>query len=217
MPNVRRRAVSSALLFVLALGVACASSPNPVEELARTRAAQARDVARRAGLPLAIGDFLARYAAGSAAGRFTVDYQEFTLTQDPPRRRVDVGGQSFFLLPEGTFQCAAGSCQRATTTAGPIAAFGPLDPAAVSRTVTDLVAARATFTLELGARIVAGVRATCLTAMPRSGSATPSTVCISEQGAVLVRAGGQNPLRAVHYSTWVARSAFVLPAQPPPP
>ena len=217
MPNVRRRAVSSALLCVLAVGVACASSPTPDEELARTRAAQARDVARRAGLPSAIGDFLARYAAGSVAGRFTVAYQEFTLTQDPPRRRVDVGGQSFFLLPEGTFQCAAGACQRATTTAGPIAAFGPLDPDAVSRTVTDLVNARATFTLELATRIVAGVRSTCLTATPRSGSATPSTICISEQGAVVLRESRQRPLRAVRYSTRVARSAFVLPAQPPPP
>src|SRR5205807_5511137 len=106
----------TAVLVVAAwlVGGACGGGQSATERAARARADQARQVARRAGLPAAVQDFLARYAT-SAARSFTVNYAPdpggttIVLTQSPPDRRLDlVQGaitESFFATSAGSFDC----------------------------------------------------------------------------------------------------------------
>src|SRR5262245_58649934 len=77
----------------------CAGTPqarHDARTAAQVRAAQARTIARQAGLGPDVQDFLAR-AAGASAERYTVIYnqgagQTTTVISDPPDRRIDVQG-----------------------------------------------------------------------------------------------------------------------------
>src|SRR5438105_7942978 len=100
------------LLALVVLAGACGSHPDTSQRTASGRQRQARDLARRAGLSVDVQDFLARYAAASAS-RFEVTYAPSSsgttvaLSQDPPRRRVDLVTppvtRSIFVTRDGTF------------------------------------------------------------------------------------------------------------------
>jgi hypothetical protein len=223
---------TAALIVALALaGGACDGGQSATERAAKTRSDQARQVARRAGLPAAVQDFLARYAA-SAAKSFTVNYAPdpdgttIVLTQAPPDRRLDLvrGGvtESFFATQQGSFDCVlrgrAWTCTSTSTEAGQLA---PLAPADVDRTVAALQASKASFTFRVVDRRVAGTRTSCLETVPKTGaggaaSTGPTSLCISPEGAPLLVQGQATQLRATRYTTEVDQRRLRLPAPPTP-
>ena len=222
---------TAALLAVLALAIgACGSGNSATERAAQTRADQARQVARRAGLPVAVQEFLARYAT-SAARSFTVNYAPdqggttIVLTQAPPDRRLDLvqGGvtESFFATSAGSFDCVlrgrAWTCTSTSTESGQPA---PLAPADVDRTVATLKASQTSFTFRVVTRRVASTGASCLETVPRPGAAAapsgPTSLCISPEGAPLLVEGNGTQLRATRYSTEVDERRLRLPAPATP-
>lgn len=208
--------------------VACGGHQGAAEKTTQKRQAQAREVAKEAGLSPAVQDFLALYA-GAATNSFTVTYgpsqagSSIVLMQDPPLRRVDVVSsgvtRSVFVTKQGTFECAQQdqqwTCQRSPQQEG---TPGPLAPADIDRTVAELKAAKTNYTFSTNKRKIAGTGVECLVTSPRPGVAGgQSTLCLSSLGAVLLVEGNGNPLRAVKYSTSVDDEKLKLPTTPEPP
>ena len=222
----------TAVLVVAAwlVGSACGGQ-SVTERAAKTRADQARQVARRAGLPAAVQDFLARYAT-SAARSFTVNYAPdpggttIVLTQSPPDRRLDlVQGaitESFFATSAGSFDCVLrGRAWTCTNTSTESSQPAPLAPADIDRTVATLKASQASFTFRVVARRLAGTSASCLETVPRAGAGGggangPTSLCISPEGAPLLVEGGGTQLHATRYTTAVDKRRLRLPAPPTP-
>ena len=222
---LRARAV---VLVVAAIAVACGHHETAAQKTTHTRENQARQVARKAGLSPAVQNFLALYAT-AANNRFTVTYgpsdagTSIVLTQDPPRRRVDVVAppvtRSVLVTQKGTFECALQNqqwtCQQAQQQEG---APGLLAPADIERTVAELKAAKTNYTFSVTNRKIAGTGTSCLVTKARPGVAGGgSTLCLSSRGAVLLVQGNGNPLQAVKYSTSVDIRKLQLPAPPEPP
>jgi hypothetical protein len=214
------------LLLVL-LPTACGSTESASERTARRRQEQARQVAKRAGLPAPVQDFMARFAS-AASGRFDVTYAPepsgtaVEVIQDGPLRRVDLnaGGvtRSLFVTRDGTFNCALQDkkwlCQRASQQE---AQPGLLAAADIERAVAQLQASRTNFDFKVTDRKVAGVNGRCLVVTPRQGgTAGGNTLCLSPQGAVLVREDTGASLRARRYTTDVDGRRLTLPAPPEP-
>lgn len=225
-----RPAVVVAVLVVLLSLTACGHE-SALDRTARTRAAQARDVARRAGLPTNVQDVLARYAT-VVAHRFTVTYAldnpagaHLTLTQDPPDRRVDIqepgdappGSRSLFVNDHGSTDCTRDTigwmCEASRAAGDPIGLLGGSD---VQRTVDQLKQSRGGYRFSVIHRTVAGVSASCLVTDPIAGRAPPGArrglLCLSAEGAPLVVEGVTTPLHAVRYTTHVAAGSFRPPA-----
>lgn len=226
-----RRATLAASLCAAALLSACANAKP--KELSETRAAQARQVAKDAGLPKGVQDLLAD-AATSATRDFTVTYDlavgggSTTVIQDPPNRRIDlVLGEGDALMTRttitndaGTFACTrtngTWTCKKSTTTAPD---FGPMALGDIEQTTQDLAAARKNYTFRLTSRTVARTRARCLVTELKPGQ-TPDpsrgergVLCISPEGVPLVIEGGQTAITATSYTPSAKASAFVLPAK----
>jgi hypothetical protein len=216
-------------IILLVLCAACGSHPDASHRAAAGRENQARDLARRAGLSVDVQDFLVRYAS-AAANRFEVTYAPsatgttVVLVQDPPRRRVDLVTppvtRSVFVTKDGTFDCALDNqkwtCQKSAQQESPP---GLLAPADVQRTVTQLQSSKADYTFKVTDRKVAATSARCLLITPRRSAppgSTPSTLCLSSQGAVLLVEGAGTPLRAARYSTSVDTRRLQLPTTPEP-
>jgi hypothetical protein len=225
-PAVLRRTAALGLLLML-LPTACGSKESAAEQTARRRQAQARDVAKRAGLPPPVQDFMALFAS-AASGRFDVSYapepsgSAVEVIQDGPLRRVDLnaGGvtRSLFVTRDGTFNCALQDkkwlCQRASQQE---AQPGLLAAADIERAVAQLQSSRNNFDFKVTDRKVAGVKARCLVVTPKPGGAAGgNTLCLSPQGAVLVREEPGASLRASHYTTDVDSRRLKLPAPPEP-
>jgi hypothetical protein len=218
-----------AVALLLLLAVACGSHKDASTRTAQGRAKQARDLAKRAGLPGDVQDFLALYA--SAAGNsFEVTYEPsasgttVVLVQAPPRRRVDlVTGavtRSVFVTNEGTFNCALDnkkwSCQKASQQESPP---GLLAPADVDRTVSQLQSSKKDYDFRVSGRTVAGAGARCLQITPKPTApqgSTPSTLCLSKDGAVVLVEGSGAPLKAARYTTKVDARRLDLPAPASP-
>ncbi|MCU1463416.1 MAG: hypothetical protein JWO37_3491 [Acidimicrobiales bacterium] len=216
-----RSVLTRALAIAAAVTLAGCGSPSSTTDAATQRARDTRRLAAQAGLPPAVTDLLARYAA-SVGKTFSVTYdlgqgKSLVVWQRPPRRRVDAEGQRVYALADGTFGCAptppAGwRCLRSDTDAS---LAGPLDPDAVTRTLDALRASRGAFTLRTERRRIAGVTADCVVSEPKTaGAAKPSTLCLSREGAVLLGSGAL--LHAARYTTKVPASALALPAAPAP-
>jgi hypothetical protein len=222
------RATVTTVLCAVLVGACGGGKASPSE----TRAAQARSVARAAGLSPAVQDLLAD-AATSPARTFTVSYKlavpgSTTITQDPPRRRVDlVVGEgpaavtrSTITNDDGTFACTrttgAWTCKKTST---PPNALSPMALGDVDQTTSDLAAARKSYTFRVEPRTVAGARARCLVTELRPGQAPDpargqrGVLCVSADGVPLVIEGGQSTITATRYTTKVDDTAFKLPAK----
>ena len=221
-----RVTVATAVCAVLAGGCGGGTS------LAETRADQARQVAKDAGLPEAVQDVLAS-AATSATRSFTVTYKlavegSTTIVQDPPRRRVELvlgtgpeaSTRATITNDEGTFACtrSAGTwtCRK---TPDATDSFGPLAVGDIQRTTADLAAARKSYSFRVETRTIAKTRARCLVTELRPGQPADPTrgpkgvLCVASDGVPLLIQGGQTTVTAVRYRPSADPSAFRLPAK----
>ncbi|MDQ1373183.1 MAG: hypothetical protein QOJ09_521 [Actinomycetota bacterium] len=222
------RASAAVVLCTILAGACGGGHPS----LADTRATQARQVAKDAGLPPPVQDLLAD-AATSATRAFTVQYKlavagSTTITQDPPRRRIDlVLGEGPSAVTRSTVTNADGTfaCTRTTgpwtckKTSAPAKDSGPLALGDIEQTTADLAAARKTYTFRIEARTVAGAHARCLVTELKPGQTpdpargTRGVLCISPVGVPLVIQGGQTTITATAYKPSADASAFKLPAK----
>jgi hypothetical protein len=211
------------------LASACGGSHN---SLAATRSAQARQVAKDAGLPPAVQDVLAR-AATSATRTFTVRYKlavagSTTIVQDPPRRRIDlvlgsgadVVTRTTLINGDGTFGCTrtagAWTCKK---TSDKTSDFGPLALGDVEKTTADLAAARASYAFRVERRTIARTKVDCLVTELRPGQppdparGNRGVLCISGEGVPLLIEGAKTVVTATSYRADAPASAFRLPAK----
>jgi len=216
------------VIVVATLLAACGSKESPTEKTANAREKQARAVAREAGLPPDVQDFLALYAS-AATKRFSVTYEKsaagstISLLQDPPLRRVDVATppvtRSVLVTRNGSFDCALENqkwtCRQSQDQQ---AQPGLLAPADITRTAAELKAARTNYDFKVTDKKIAKTDARCLVTTPKKGVAGGgSTLCLSPEGAVLSIEGAGNPLNAEKYSTDVDARRLQLPTTPEPP
>ena len=159
------------LLAIALLVAACGGDEEP------TRAEQARQLARDAGLPADVQRWLA-LAAGDPHADYRVAYGKLVVTQEDGERRIDAG--------EG------GEAARA---ADP----GAFDAAAVEVLVDRLRAARDDYTFSVEDRRMLGVTARCLVTSPTPGPGTTGVFCVSDEGAILLLQGANGDLRATEY------------------
>lgn len=222
-----------ALMGSAVLLAACHHAPGRASQAidaANVRAAQARDLARQAGLAPDVQSFLGR-AAGAGAATYTAVYdlgsgQRSIVIQRPPDRRVDlqgVGGPArldrYLFLPSGTFSCQrdqrAWTCQRG----GDTPAAGAFTADTIGQTVAALAQSTSAYDFALRGRHIAGVAASCLvTTLKPDHPADPSlgvsgSLCIAPSGAILAIDSPTNAVTAVQYSNGVASDAFDLPAK----
>jgi hypothetical protein len=217
-------------LLVVATAGACGGDGG--DDLARTRADQARQVAKDAGLPVAVQDVLAQ-AATSATRTFTVRYTlgdqgTSTVTQDPPHRRVEIVvgtgptaiTRATIANDDGTFGCtrSAGiwSCQKTSDTPDE---FGPLALGDIQQTTEDLAQARRSYRFHVESRTVAATRATCLVTELEPGQPADPTrgergvLCVSPDGVPLLIDAGPTQITATAYKASASDAAFRLPAK----
>lgn len=202
------------------------------DDAARTRATQARQVAKDAGLPEPVQDLLAS-AATSASRTFTVRYElavagSTTIAQDPPRRRVELvlgsGPTATTRLTitndDGTFACTRNeqrwTCRKTTPAADDA---GPLAIADIERTTADLAEARKAYTFRVESRTIAKTKAQCLITELRPGQppdparGARGVLCVAPEGVPLLIEGGQTSVKATSYRAEADASAFRLPAK----
>jgi hypothetical protein len=222
--------VIAGLLAVLAVGaVGACSSSGP------TKAEQGRAVAESAGLPEDVADFF-EAATATPSAPFRVSYDltddqgktsQLTVTQQPPKRRVDV------FHPDGTIDSTIGTgaenvqCTKTGETwrCGNLGvdparqqSDGVLDADALRR-ATDRIRERATdFDFRIESRTIAGAAARCLvTTRKPSAASDPSvggsgTLCLSNEGAQLLGETPTGRFEAKEYTTVIAPDAFDVPA-----
>ncbi len=229
----RLRATVLVLALVTASGAftaGCGSSSakHDAEATARIRAAQARAVARQAGLDPSVQDFLARAAAASSVTS-TVVYDDgqgrnTVVMSAAPDRRIDISGA-------GSAASAARLVVRGTQTyvchlAGPkwtcvggvvSAPSGPFTPDAVTRTIASLAPLGQTYQFSVTHRSMVGLVADCLAADRRSDQpidpavGSHAAICIAPSGVILRVEGIGKPLQATSYRDSVPSGAFKLP------
>ena len=228
----------AAVLALLALAGPAACSHDghgDTEETARTRAEQARQVARDAGLSPAAQAILAD-AAGAVDETYTVVYRlggegvgRSVVVQDPPRRRVELEVTSgditvtrlFIVNADGAFGCTRTTdrwqCQR-NADAPP--ELGPLALGDVQQATQDLVAATDDYAFTTERRQIAGVAARCLvTTLEPGRPADPqrgerAVLCVSSEGVPLRVETSTGAITATSYRRSAADEAFRLPARP---
>jgi hypothetical protein len=223
----RRVLVIAALLMVGAVGACSSGAP--------TKADQGRSIAEDAGLPKDVADFFAS-AVSPAGGGFRVVYDitdtdgkpsQVTLTQQEPKRRVDVfhadgtidstigtGARNVQCTKTGdTWQC--GNLEGAI---GAQPSNGVLDTNALSAAAERLRERAADFDFRIDTRNIAGVSARCLvtTRKPEAASdpslGASGTLCLSSEGALLLGETPTGRFEAKEYSTTIPTDAFDLPA-----
>ena len=224
-PSVSRRLLVIAVL--LAVG-ACSSA-------GQTKADQGRSIAEGAGLPKDVADFFASATAPpSAAYRVSYDVadqqgksSQVTLTQMPPKRRVDVfhadgtidstiasGGRSYQCTKTGaTWQCGDLGTDPSRELAN-----GVLDTDALRAAADRLRERAADFDFRIETRTIAGASARCLvtTRKPEAASdpslGASGTLCLSAEGALLLGETPTGRFEAKEYTTDIPADAFDLPA-----
>jgi hypothetical protein len=220
----------TAAILCAALLAACGGDDG--DDVGDTRADQARQVARDAGLPTVVQDVLAT-AASSATATFTVRYRlavegSTTIVQDPPRRRIElVLGEGktatrrvTITNDDGTFACTrAAEVWTCRKTADTSTDFGPLAVGDIQRTTEDLAAARKAYAFRVESRTIAKTRARCLVTELRPGQ-TPDpsrgargVLCISPEGVPLLIEGAQSTVTATSYRPEADDRSFELPAK----
>jgi hypothetical protein len=225
--------VAAGVLLAIVLA-GCGGGDGDDAGAGRTRAEQARQIARDAGLPRRIQDFFAS-AAGAVDRTYSVSYRlgegsgSSTVVQDPPRRRIEFVVPSngvpvnrvFITNADGTFGCTrtAGrwTCQR---NADAPAAIGALSLGDVQEATQDLAEARGAYAFRIERRTIARTPAQCLVTELKPGQTADDArgqrgvLCISAEGVPLLIEGAQGTLTAVSYRPGAADAAFDLPARP---
>jgi hypothetical protein len=222
------RAIAAAVLCAVLAG--CGGGGDDVAE---TRAGQARQVAQDAGLPKSVQDLLAD-AATSATHSFSVTYKlavegTTTIVQDPPRRRVELvlgSGpaavtRATITNDDGTFACSrtndAWTCKSSDAQAP---GFGPLALGDIEKTTADLAAARKAYSFRVEQRTIAKAKARCLITelkpgqQPDPARGARGMLCISPEGVPLAIEGAASSITATSYRASANDSAFRLPAKP---
>lgn len=222
------------IALALAAGAAACGDPSPTERTARERAQQARQVALDARLGDDVADIVADAAAAVGAtyrvtyAGATADAPTVTVTQEPPRRRIDVDpgavGVARTALTAGD---ASTTCTRIGgdwacrpgETPPELAGFAERD---LTATAQALGRARDDYDFRVEERELVGVDARCLVTTRKPGRTNPrlgerATMCISSEGVLLlVERPGAAALRATAYTTDLPGDAFDLPADPSP-
>jgi hypothetical protein len=212
----------------------CGNGDSNGGDAARTRAEQARQVARDAGLPAAVQDFFA-VAAGAVDRTYSVAYRlgdtggRSTVVQDPPRRRIefvvtaeDVATTRVFITNgDGDFGCTritdSWTCQRNQEAPTGI---GPLALGDVQEATQDLAEARDAYSFRIERRTIARTLAQCLVTELKPGQTADASrgqrgvLCISTEGVPLLIESAQGAVTALSYRTNAADAAFDLPARP---
>jgi hypothetical protein len=217
------------LVIAVLLTVGACSSSGP------TKADQGRSIAQDAGLPKDVADFFASATAPpSAAYRVSYDAADqqgkptqVTVTQMPPKRRVDVfhadgsidstiatGAHNVQCTKTGeTWQCGDLGADPSRQLAD-----GVLDPDAL-RAATDRLRERAAdFDFRIETRTIAGASARCLvtTRKPEAASdpsiGASGTLCLSTEGALLLGETPTGRFEAKEYTTTIPADAFDVPA-----
>jgi hypothetical protein len=214
--------------------VTCGSDEGTAADAARTRADQARDVAREAGLSPAVQAILAD-AAGAVDETYTVVYRiggagvgRSVVVQDPPHRRIELEVATgdltvtrlFIANDDGTFACTRATdrwqCQR---NADAPAGLGPLALGDVQEATQDLLDAKEDYTFTVERQQIAGVEARCLVTALKPGRQPDqrgerAVLCISPEGVPLRVEASTGALTATSYRRSAAAEAFRLPAPP---
>lgn len=208
------------------------------------RAEQAHDAAKAAGLSEEVADFFASATSGIDA-TYRVSYAttddagkpiQFTVTQHPPDRRVDIfradGSIDTTLVSGGKrYQCTktgdAWQCGELTgTVQDPGTAF---DPDVLQATIDRLTASADAYDFRVESRRIAGADGRCLVTTLKPGQASAEglgaagTLCLAPEGPQLLVDTPRGKIEAREYSTDLPADAFSLPAQPqstspaPPP
>ena len=202
---------------------------------AEQRAEQLAEAGEDAGLPAEVVALLADAAAGSSS-TFQVTYevadpaggapQRVTVTQQPPRRRLDVlradgSADATIDTGEGVYQCALLEAGwRCDLLREGSATPGLLDPAVIDGLTAALTAAADDYDFTVETRTLLGVEARCLVTTLRDdapddpGLGASATMCLSDEGAQLLTEVPSGTLRAIEYRTEIAADAFHLPAEP---
>jgi hypothetical protein len=223
--------VLSSLIALGGCGGSSSSAAARGAAAARIRAAQARAVARQAGLGPDVQSFLAT-AAGASKATYTVVYdqgggQSTTVIARAPDRRIDVVGAAgagstdrIIIRDQATYVCHL-DAKRWTCLSGITSApGGPFTPDAITTTIGSLARLGQTYEFSVADRPMLGLSARCLTASHRPGQSADPTVgdraviCIAPSGVILRVEDSGNPLQATSYREAVPSGAFDLPARP---
>jgi hypothetical protein len=229
MPRRLALVALAAVLLVAAVGACGGRSGDG--DVGRQRAAQARRLARDAGLDVDVQRFLAT-AAGVVGRRFRVTYAlsgeaggTSEVFQDPPRRRVDVVRDDP-ATPEvrevstgpRSFRCARSADGWACQDGGSPELPGAFAGGDLQATVDALRAAKVDYTFRVTARRILDVDADCLVTELRpgrpveEGGGRKGTLCNSAAGVPLLVETPTRSIRALRYSTKVPADAFEAPA-----
>ncbi len=188
-----RAVVVTAVPVVVAVVVAMAgagcgrtsTSQRDARAAAQIRAAQARTVARQAGLGADVQTFLAKAASASSV-TYTVVYdqgggQSTTVIAQAPDRRIDVVGASgagstdrVIVRGTDTYVCHLDAA-RWTCVSGVVSApTGPFTPEAITQTIQLLAQLSQTYDFTVSPRRMLGLDASCLAATaPSRGGTRP--------------------------------------------
>lgn len=231
--RVRLRLLAGIAGVVVAAGCSHPSSSGSARAAAQVRAAQARTVARQAGLSADVQAFLAT-AAGSSDVTYTVVYdqgagQTTTVIARPPDRRIDVVGASgpgstdrVIVKGSDTFVCHLDTRRWACVSGVASAPSGPFTPDAVTQTIGQLAQLSQTYDFSVTPRRMLDLDARCLAATRRAGAPADPTVgdtaliCISPRGVILRVEDNGTPVQATSYRERASSGAFALPAHPTP-
>lgn len=200
---------------------------------AQIRAAQARTVARQAGLGADVQTFLAKAAAASSV-TYTVVYdqgggQSTTVIAQAPDRRIDVVGASgagstdrVIIRGSDTYVCHLDATRWSCVSGVVSAPTGPFTPEAITQTIGLLTQLSQAYDFTVSPRRMLGLDASCLAATRRAGLAPDPTVgdhallCIAPSGVILRVDDGGTAVQATSYRQSVPSGAFALPARPTP-
>jgi hypothetical protein len=235
-PTRRLLALGASITVAAAAVVGCRGSSSGRRDAlaaARIRAAQARTVARQAGLGADVQAFLAK-AAGASGVTYTVVYdqgggQSTTVIARAPDRRIDVVGASgpgstdrVIVRGTDTFVCHLDT-RRWTCVSGVVSnPTGPFTPEAITQTIGLLAQLSQTYDFSVSQRPMLGLDASCLAAARQAGKPTDPTVgdqaliCIAPSGVILRVEDSGTPVQATSYREMVPSGAFTLPARPTP-
>ena len=218
------RSAAGALALLFAVLTACGGNDeSPAERVGRTRRQQAERLAREAGLPKDVQEFLG-LAAGAAAATFSVSYdtadKTTTLIQKPPARRVDVRTgtttDTFLRLRDGAYSCkvedgAPPQCTPADDR-GEDPDLGVFAPEVVQRTVQSLSQSRRTHDFAVERRRLAGTSARCLVTTPKLGGQADELCVAGDTGAILRIRTADQAVDAARYSERADPALLRLPA-----
>lgn len=222
-PAVRR---STALLALALTAAGCGDGADVGDD----RAGQARAAAVEAGLDDDVADFLGLAARGQTATYQATypgpdDGTTLVVANRPPDRRVDVFADDVLIqvqisLDGEAFLCRRDAeteqidrCERTDAIVEPPGTFG----ASAMESLTSSLADRLDdFEFRLETSAIAGVEARCLVTRVRDGReraelADGGTICVSDEGALLRVAQGDEVLEATDYTTDIPDNTFVRP------